>query len=73
MAAITNLSAGDGTSVQTSARAGRSTNVGAFRPTEDAWDGGYEEGMLDDADMVELEALDQEMRMLAELDAAERM
>ena len=42
VAAITNSSAGDGSSVQISARAGRSTNVGVSRPTEDAWDGGYE-------------------------------
>ena len=73
MAAITNSSAGDGSSVQNSARAGRSTDVGVSRSTEDARDGGQEEGMLDDADLAELEELDQEMRMLAELDAMEQM
>lgn len=73
VAAITNSSAGDGSSVQNSARAGRSTDVGVSRSTEDARDGGQEEGMLDDADLAELEELDQEMRFLAELDAMEQV
>ena len=73
VAAITNSSAGDGSSVHISARAGRSTAVGVFRSAEDVWDGCHEEGMLDGADSAELEELNQEMRILAELDAAERM
>jgi hypothetical protein len=58
VAVITNSSACDGSSVQTSARARQSTDVGVSRSTEDAWDGGYEEGMLDGADLAELEKLD---------------
>ena len=73
VAAITNSSAGDGSSVQNSARARRSTDVGVSRSTKDARDEGQEEGMLDDTYVVELEKLELEMRMLAKLGAAERM
>ena len=71
VAAITNLSAGDGCGVQLSAGAGRTTDVGVSRRTTDGQTGGYDEGTLDDAELAELEELNQEMRMLAELEEAE--
>jgi hypothetical protein len=71
VAAVINLSADDGSGAQISASARRQTDVIAPRWTTDAQVGGYEEGALDDADLDELEELDQEMRLLAELEETE--
>ena len=62
----------DGSGAQISAGAGRTTDVGASRRTTDGQADGYGEGTLDDAELAEMEELDQEMRMLAELEEAER-
>ena len=62
----------DGSGAQISAGAGRTTDVGASRRTTDGQADGYDEGTLDDAELAEMEELDQEMRMLAELEEAER-
>jgi hypothetical protein len=71
VAAVINLYADDGSGAHISESARRQTNVSAPRRTTDEHAGGYEEGTLDDADLDELEELDQEMRMLAELEETE--
>ena len=49
-----------------------SGDVGASRRTTGGQADGYGEGTLDDTELAEMEELDQEMRMLAELEEAER-
>jgi hypothetical protein len=56
---------------QISESARRQTDVNAPCRTTDAHAGGHEEGTLDDADLDELEELDQEMRLLAKLEETE--
>jgi hypothetical protein len=53
----------DGSGAQNSAGAGRTTDVGASRrTTTDGHTDGYDEGTLDDAELAEMEELDQGMR-----------
>jgi hypothetical protein len=72
VAAVIDLTIDDGSGAQISESARRQTDVSVPHRTTDEQASGYEEGTLDyDSDLVELEELDQEMRILVELEETE--
>jgi hypothetical protein len=71
VAAAIDLSVDDGSGAQISESARRQIDVSVPRRTTDEQASGYEEGTLEDADLARLEELDQEMRMLVELEETE--